>query len=268
MVSKPFVALGRSASHGARSGSLSNLSSTGLSEPPLGGLPSPFRKTVPLSIYRFRRVSPFEKRIISCPHSGGLSPASSRNRRNAGMLICELMTPAQARRMLFAVHSRVYAGTMFDRLWRRAGNSARLKLWERCARSHRARRFRLGSKRRRSVEMQRGRQRSHRRLCGADRLLPWPRGPPTWKRSSRPPTPCAMSRPSRPASRRRQPALRQWIPARRPCFTLAKSLRLIPCVLDRVARPPTPRRGNAATGDNYKLSPVACMPGRRASCQR
>ena len=118
-----------------------------------GFLP-PFRKTLPLSIYRFRRVSPFEKRIIFCPNSGGLSPASSRNRRNAGVLICELMMPAQARRMLFAVYPRVYAGTMFDRLWQRPGNSARLKLLELCARSHRAWRFRLGSKRRRSVEMQ------------------------------------------------------------------------------------------------------------------
>ena len=76
-----------------------------------GFLP-PLGKTLPLSIYRFRRGSPFEKRIIFCPHSGGLSPASSRNRRNAGVLICELMTPAQARRMLFAVYPRVYAGTM------------------------------------------------------------------------------------------------------------------------------------------------------------
>ena len=152
------------------------------------------------------------------------------------------------------VYPGVYAGTMFERLWRRAGNSGCLKLLELCARSHRAWRFRLGSKRRRSVEMQRGRQRSHRRLCGADRLLPWPRGPPTWKRSSRPPNPRAMSRPSRPASRRRQPALRQWIPARRPCFTLAKSLRLILCVLDRVARPPAPRRGRATRYDTRSLS--------------
>ena len=70
------------------------------------------RNNTPLSIYRFRRGSPFEKRIFSCPNSGGLSPASSRNRRNAGVLICELMTPAQAHRMLFAVCPRVYAGNM------------------------------------------------------------------------------------------------------------------------------------------------------------
>ena len=80
---------------------------------PLGGFLPPFRKTLPLSIYRFRRVSPFEKRIIFCPHSGGLSPASSRNRRNAGMLICELMTPAQARRMLFRAVGVDFRGASF-----------------------------------------------------------------------------------------------------------------------------------------------------------
>ena len=79
---------------------------------PLGGFLPPFRKTPPLSINRFRRVSPFARTKISCPHSGGLSPESSRNRRNACVLICELMTPAQARKMLFAVCPRVYAGTV------------------------------------------------------------------------------------------------------------------------------------------------------------
>ena len=63
-------------------------------------------------INRFRRVSPFEKRIIFCPHSGGLSPASSRNRRNAGVL-CELMTPAQARRMLFRAVGVDFRGASF-----------------------------------------------------------------------------------------------------------------------------------------------------------